>query len=530
MEDDPGLTAPQLWAGRMRKDAVDSLSYGCTGLLGIHWRTRVLGPNVSALAAAAWDQSFFHKPDATPARPRTPEGPVGGLHAQFPSNPIAGTQDAPLYQSVRYDVRAYNLDVPNGVYTVTLKFCEPFYKEPGKRVFGVKLQGKQVIDRLDLFAKVGQNKALDYEFKDVRVGDGRLAIDFVHQVEFPSIAAIVVEGPAVRKIKCGGAAYKDYRADWPPAAGGAGGPDRYLPTDDFYADWALAHFGPEAAPAAAKIFARIDCHLPRPVDWVTGPGSIRPDGRPWTEASKPYAFVDELAALRGQVHGAGNLERFDYWLNLFRFMRAAAEVNCTWHQFNVALNRVKAEKDPAARKKAAAELALPLRKELVAQTARMIGLQLATITTPGEMGNATNWQQQNLPGLLLQPGEELARLLGEPLPADATPSKDYAGPPRVFVPAVRTGLVAGERLTIPVIFLGPEPKDAAAWWRPLGEGSFAKTPLTHVARGTWTVTLPPEATKADLEYYVQATVQGQPLCYPATAPAQNQTVVVAEGK
>ncbi len=42
MEDDPALTSVQLWAGRMRKDAADALAYGCTGLLGIHWRTRIL--------------------------------------------------------------------------------------------------------------------------------------------------------------------------------------------------------------------------------------------------------------------------------------------------------------------------------------------------------------------------------------------------------------------------------------------------------------------------------------------------------
>jgi hypothetical protein len=56
LEDDPNLLAPQLWVGRMRKDAADARTYGCTGLLGIHWRTRVLGPNVSALAHAAWNQ------------------------------------------------------------------------------------------------------------------------------------------------------------------------------------------------------------------------------------------------------------------------------------------------------------------------------------------------------------------------------------------------------------------------------------------------------------------------------------------
>ena len=44
LEDDPALILPQLWVGRMRKDAADALRYGCDGLLGIHWRTRILGP------------------------------------------------------------------------------------------------------------------------------------------------------------------------------------------------------------------------------------------------------------------------------------------------------------------------------------------------------------------------------------------------------------------------------------------------------------------------------------------------------
>ena len=90
-----------------------------------------------------------------------------------------------------------------------LKFCEPHYKDAGKRVFGVKLQGKPVIEHLDLFAKVGQNKALDHTFPDVKVTNGWLDVDFVFEVEFPSIAAIVVSGPAAtRKINCGGPAFQ----------------------------------------------------------------------------------------------------------------------------------------------------------------------------------------------------------------------------------------------------------------------------------------------------------------------------------
>ena len=56
LEDDPGLP-PVASAGRMRRDAADSLAYGCTGLMGIHWWTRTSVPErAPALAKAAWEE------------------------------------------------------------------------------------------------------------------------------------------------------------------------------------------------------------------------------------------------------------------------------------------------------------------------------------------------------------------------------------------------------------------------------------------------------------------------------------------
>ena len=102
LEDDPAMIIPQLWAGRMRRDAADALAYGCTGLLGIHWRTRILGPNVSALAHAAWEQSPWN-PDfgqkTEPSKPKLTEGRQGGNVATFPNSPMADTEDDPLYQT-----------------------------------------------------------------------------------------------------------------------------------------------------------------------------------------------------------------------------------------------------------------------------------------------------------------------------------------------------------------------------------------------------------------------------------------------
>ena len=60
-----GLAGVQLLAGRMRRDAADAAAYGCTGLMGLQWRTDILAPNISALAQAAWDQSWKPAPATT---------------------------------------------------------------------------------------------------------------------------------------------------------------------------------------------------------------------------------------------------------------------------------------------------------------------------------------------------------------------------------------------------------------------------------------------------------------------------------
>ena len=106
---------------------------------------------------------------------------------------------------------------------------------------------------------------------------------------------------------------------------------------------------------------------------------------------------------------------------------------------------------------------------------------------------------------------------------------------------VRTGLVAGEPLllTVMILGLGPQPSGGVLFWRQAGgtgfgfeqDSAFTEIPLSHVARGVWTVTLPPAATRADFEYLVQVTTgKNQLLHFPATAPEMNQTVVVRETK
>jgi hypothetical protein len=70
----------QPWVGRMRYDAVDALRLGCTGLTGIHWRTRILAPNIAALAQAGWDQSW-----ARPEHLLKADAATGGLERAMAS-------------------------------------------------------------------------------------------------------------------------------------------------------------------------------------------------------------------------------------------------------------------------------------------------------------------------------------------------------------------------------------------------------------------------------------------------------------
>ena len=531
--DNGGLAVPQLWVGRTRQDAVDARAYGCNGLMGLIWRTRILGPNIATLAQAGWEQPCSNQA-TKPEEPSSPaatliEGAQGGKFANYPGAQITGTDDDVLYQTCRYDLRGYDLKVPNGRYRVTLKFCEPHFHSAGKRVCDLTLQGKTVLERLDIFAEVGHFAALDQAFDDVEVSDERLKIEFSYVESLPCVSGIVVEGKDyVRKINCGGPAHTDYAADFPlPQSAAPSQRLRKVPCEDFYNDWATALFGSEGAGEIAAIFARIDSRLPRPLSRGC-PAGLRPDRRLWQQVVPEYAFVGELEKCRDQVTGAGNRERFDYWLGTMQYLRAGAKLDCAVGKFQVVMEKVKAEKDAAARKQLAAETALPAYREILAAYRDGFEHLLATVSTNGGLATVMFWEQSIFPSALGDTAQELSQVLGAPLPPDMTPSAEYTGDLRIIVPTVRTCAAAGESLHLRVILLSSEPpSDVALYHRPLGaKDVFRKLPLNHVARAVYTVSLPPLADDRGLEYYIQATVANHQVArFPATAPEMSQTVV-----
>jgi len=454
--------------------------------------------------------------------------------------PIAKADPEAVYQSGRWAVGRYKVQVPNGTYTITLRFCEFHFDDPGKRVFDIAVEGQTVAERFDAIARAGKNVACDLVLKDVTVEDDALDIELDVVVDHAFIAGISIEGRTAvtnqvavrsyeRHINCDGDALADFEGDLPDSTPVAA---RDLLADDFYQDWCKAQFG-SADPALVELFVPHDgvtgrkeynkdlTDLPRPAAWGHGPGIIIANSRSWKEEQKNYAFVDELAALRPTIKGAGNLSRFDYWLNNFRYLRAVGKASCTRGALDIAM-----KSDP--------DEALALRIELARDWETLMTFLLAVTDTPGAMGTVANLEQhvRRCPdgkgehAFLTAHDAKLAEFLGKPLPESVNPATRYLGEAHLIVPTVRTSRALGETLLIKAIVLDNDPADRATLhWRTLG-GKIKTEELRPVGRGVFEVELPATG-NATVEYFITAkTADGKSLVWPATAPARGQTVVV----
>jgi len=107
---------------------------------------------------------------------------------------IANASDDKLYQTEHngHDFR-YDVSLPNGTYTVVLKFAEIFWSSPGKRVFNVSINGQRVLTNFDILAQpnMARNQALDKQFKTTVTG-GNLSIHFGAVKDIAKIDAIEI--------------------------------------------------------------------------------------------------------------------------------------------------------------------------------------------------------------------------------------------------------------------------------------------------------------------------------------------------
>jgi hypothetical protein len=121
---------------------------------------------------------------------------TGGTGAvQTPSVAIAGTNTPALYNGQRYGDPSFSylFSVPNGTYTVTLKFAEQYVTGPGMREFVVAINGAAVETNFDIYAAAGaMNAAVDESFT-VIVTSGSIQIAFTQgSVQLPKVDAIQI--------------------------------------------------------------------------------------------------------------------------------------------------------------------------------------------------------------------------------------------------------------------------------------------------------------------------------------------------
>jgi len=108
---------------------------------------------------------------------------------------IEGTKAQRLYKTERWAASGYFFTLPNGDYTVRLHFAETFpdHKQEGKRIFTVKLNGKTVLKKFDVFKEAGGfAKPVVKQFKSIPVTGRSLEIDFVPVLQGPVINAIEI--------------------------------------------------------------------------------------------------------------------------------------------------------------------------------------------------------------------------------------------------------------------------------------------------------------------------------------------------
>lgn len=97
----------------------------------------------------------------------------------------------PVYNTVRFGNFTYKLAVTNGPHLVKLKFAETYFKIPSQRVFNVLINGKQVIQNLDLAKEAGFGVPHDQLF-EVNVTNNTVTIDFIPTVNNAVISGIEI--------------------------------------------------------------------------------------------------------------------------------------------------------------------------------------------------------------------------------------------------------------------------------------------------------------------------------------------------
>jgi len=316
---------------------------------------------------------------------------------------------------------------------------------------------------------------------------------------------------------------------------------RDLETRDFYDDWAKSQFGIED-PELTDLFVRLDSKgnfneskgqkLDAPLNtttWNKGPGALWIEGASKERLAR-YDFIPQMEAYADELRGAGNEERFHYWLSSLKFNKATVETALCYKELDSLVKR-SAAMSASDQQIFATEHILPKRIELANKWTNMVNLMLSKFTTNGELGNLANLEMHSMKklGYLFGLDGKIEELLGKDLPSETQLSMEYLGKDRVLVFTNPSLLQSDDDFHVRVRVLSNAPDiQGKMLWRKLGKGQYHEIPLKHLARNVFEINVPVADFGADFEYYFQVEAGGKSLVYPATANDINCSVVVME--
>ena len=296
-----------------------------------------------------------------------------------------------------------------------------------------------------------------------------------------------------------------------------------MPTVDvFWADWGRGLFGSDAGGEAGRLIQQFDGgHL--------GINALIQGGAKTTDAGIAgfFAPLQALEALRPQIHGTGNLERFDYWLNQIRASHLRVRTWVLADRLTAKIGQANNIAEVGKKRDFARQELLPLRLEIARSYEAMIAAFVRCAKSPGEVGTIASIESGNRTRIVAAHDAAIANMLGTPLPDEATPGTVYCGEPRIFLASTNTRMNAGEPQEIRAFVLsGEKCAGVTLHYRALGEGEFKQVAATHRARQAYRVALPAQA-QGTLEYYLEAVLDnGKQVRWPVTAPLLNQTTLV----
>ncbi len=305
---------------------------------------------------------------------------------------------------------------------------------------------------------------------------------------------------------------------------------------DFYQNWCKIQFGESVSESMAQLFTSLDgmkekttklesglTRLPRPATWIDGPGNVLVNLQPWDSVQTQYNFIDKMERLRPSVLGNGNLERFDYWLNQFKYLKATGKLACTLGLYKNAVKTL--DKTEQGQKNSFAnEKLLPILRQEVDNLSDIFKYLISTVTTWGEFGNVTNWQQHVIPHQIQPQINQIVKLTGDSSWVTDLFPKSMKEVNKIIVPSPQTMIQKGKDYTVKVVTYNLNPKEAILYWRILGQKDFQKSDLTKTTDNYLLATIPASQISDDFEYYITV-ADAKEYFFPASAPRVNFAVV-----